>query len=423
MTALSGLFYGIQKMANTDIKWFSFDNLNAPQLSNTWGCMIDLLDACLVTGFGAQAVVNIVISDGVGIATFNNSHSIKQFQVVEFSGASEPALNSEFKVLGLTANTIEFLIDLPDQTVTGAISCKLAPLGWTKAFSGTQKAVYQAKDTVSNPYYLRVDNSRDPVYTDTYAKFAKVGILESCAGIDDISGNQAPFDPALPTKNWIGTGSGSGAVVGWFKWQYAVNENSATQGNYYESEGAANGNRTWILVGTKDSFYLINKATVNTILEIPYGFGVIQHNEVAKPFLFAVNRYASANSSVISATSLGDPSKVGVAAMYDYVGSKVNDKFSKALSGFGNIISGSAGNVVKTDPVRGYVLTNLYLVDPDNFILDAFPLVRFCVNNATTAANFDLFFDGEKIYIASRFRTGAGGQIGTLFFKIYDGAE
>src|SRR5690606_42102502 len=52
-------FLWVKKMVNTEIKWFSFDNTNAPQFTNTWGCLIDVLDACLVTGFGSQIVSSI----------------------------------------------------------------------------------------------------------------------------------------------------------------------------------------------------------------------------------------------------------------------------------------------------------------------------------------------------------------------------
>lgn len=407
-------------MASTDIKWFSFDNLNAPQLSNTWGCMIDVLDACLVTGFGSQAVASIIISNGVGIASFNSAHNIKQFQVVEFSGADKPELNKEFKILGLTMNTIEFLIDLPDQTIVGTISCKLAPLGWTKKFSGTQKAVYQAKDIFANPYYFRVDNSRDAVYNNDYAKFAKVGVLESCSGIDDIGGSQIPFDSENLAKNWVGTGSGSDAVSGWFKWQYAVHDTSANSGGYFESEGASDGNRAWVLIGTKDGFYLINRATISTVLEIPYSFGVIQHNGKPKPYLIATNRYAAAGQPVISATPLGDPSRVEVASMYDYAGAKVNTQFSKLITGFGDIKSGIATNVIKADPVDGLILTPFYLVDPSGYIIDRLPLVKCCVNNAASTANYSIFSEPKRAFIGCRFRTIAGGVLGLLMLAIYD---
>src|SRR5690606_21341309 len=145
------------KMANTDIKWFSFDNTNAPQFTDTWCCMVDVLDACLVTGFGSQDISSLVDENGIGIASFGSAHKFKQFQVIEISGASDSKVNSEFKIIGLSANTIEFAVDATDQTAVGTISCKVAPLGWTKVFSGENKAVYRAKDTEANPFYLRVD--------------------------------------------------------------------------------------------------------------------------------------------------------------------------------------------------------------------------------------------------------------------------
>ena len=37
-------------VASTDIKFYVHTNTNAPQLINNFGCMIDVLDACLVNG-------------------------------------------------------------------------------------------------------------------------------------------------------------------------------------------------------------------------------------------------------------------------------------------------------------------------------------------------------------------------------------
>ncbi|WP_227549092.1 hypothetical protein [Acinetobacter bereziniae] len=260
-------------MSNTDIKWFSFGNTNAPQLSNSWGCMIDVLDACLVTGMGSQLVSTLVVKDGVATATFGTSHNLQQFQVVEISDADQQIFNGEHKVLGVTSNTIEFVVNSPDTIATGTISCKLASLGWTKAFSGTQKAVYSAKDRTANPYFLRVDNSLDPVYNTNYAKYAKVGILDSCTGIDDLTGNQAPFDPTKPSRNWTGEGNSNG----WFKWRYAAIADVAYSTYASEYQLPQNGNRPWVLIGTKDSFYLINGLTIGQTFEAPYCFGVIQH--------------------------------------------------------------------------------------------------------------------------------------------------
>ena len=417
MTALCGLFYGIQKMANTDIKWFSFDNLNAPQLSNTWGCLVDLLDACLVNGFGAQTVASIVISDGVGIATFNNSHSIKQFQVVEFSGANEPALNSEFKVLGLTANTIEFLIDLPDQTATGTISCKLAPLGWTKVFSGTQKAVYQAKDIVSNPYFLRVDNSRDPVYTDTYAKFAKVGLLESCAGIDDVSGNQVPFDTTNPTKNWVGTGSGTSAISGWFKWKYA----SATVSGSFRPETTApgNSNREWLIVGNASGFYILT--TVETEVgyswaKVVMGVGICRKRDIATPFLLAYNQGSSANTAQYFQNPLLLSGYANFAFIRNVKGVLANNNIFGTLFGAMSTYSGYAGTV-QQDSNDGDVFTDILIKDPSNFLAGVADLAKYVLHDSSTDADFRFVINNGRAYLycrtATNVTTGASTMLKT----------
>lgn len=404
-------------MSNTDIKWFSSSNTNAPQLSNSWGCMIDVLDACLITGMGSQLVSTLVAKDGVATATFGTSHNFKQFQVIEISDAEQQIFNGEHKVLGVTSNTIEFVVNSPDLIATGTISCKLASLGWTKPFSGTQKAIYSAKDRIANPFFLRVDNSLDPAYNTNYAKFAKVGILDSCTGINDLTGNQAPFDPSKPTRNWVG----EGAFNGWYKWRYASSDQAPTTQYAYESTSPTNGYRPWVLIGTKDSFYIINSSTINAVLESPYGFGVVQHKGLAKPFLSAVNHIGGSSDYIITGTSLSNTGRVEVAAMTGYTGAMVNTRYSRFISGFGSVISGAASNLIKSDPTEGYILSPLYFADPDGYIMDALPLVQACVNDATATANYTIFSEPNKAYIGCRFRSDTNNVLGMLFFTIYDG--
>ncbi len=409
-------------MANTDIKWFSFDNINAPQLANTWGCMIDVLDACLVTGYGSQPVSSITITNGVGVVVFGGAHKIKQFQVVEISGAPIESINGEFKVLGLTHTTIEFLIDLPDQTITGAISCKIASLGWSKVFTGAEKAVYQAKDVVKNPYFLRVDSGRDPVYNNNYAKFAKVGIFETCSGIDDFSGNQAPYDISNPSKNWVGTGAGESAVAGWYKWQYAISDWAPYNNAYGEVNDVSNGDRVWTIIGTKDSFYLINSATTGGTLCIPYAFGVYNHNNNEMPFLVAVNRYSAANGQLRATTTLSNTNLSEIAGLYDAADLPANTKFSKLVTGLGVVSSGIATNNVKLDAVSGFTLAPYYVMDSENYILGALPLIQCCINDATSVENQSLIQDESgNVYLACSYRVAQAGVLGTLFFKVYQG--
>ena len=289
------------------VKWFSFDNANAPQLTNAWGCLIDVLDACLITGFGSQNISSLVVSNGVAKATFGTSHNFKQFQVVEVSGVTQTVLNGEFKIIGLTPTTIEFLVSSPDLTATGTISAKLAPLGWSKSFSGTQKAIYRAKDISSNPYFLRVDNSLDPVYNTNYAKFAKVGILETCTGIDDLSGNQVPQDKASPNKNWVGTGSAANAYVGWSKWIYAYKPKFGNAEYGAFSDPPDNGARDWILIGNEQSFFLLNAFDLRsgkTNYRTPVGFFILDNGIVKRPVLAASTQYTYAADNFLPYSGL-----------------------------------------------------------------------------------------------------------------------
>lgn len=408
------------------VQWFTSDNLNAPTLSNTWGCMIDVLDACLVNGFGTQIVSSLVIQDGVGIAKFANPHKINQFQWIEILGTNINVLNTEFKVLGVTSNTFEFLVDLPDQTVTGSITCKLASAGWSKRFFGTNKAVYQAKDLIANPYFLRVDNSLDPVYNTTYAKFAKVGILESCTSIDDISGNQAPFDSTNSTKNWIGTGSGASAINGWAKWYHATIINADVGSSWSESNVATNGNRDWVLVATKDSFFILPSVAPNNSTNAyrhcstAYGFGIFEGCDI--PFLSAQIQYASANTSRSYSgtdTTFCSSNFNGLILLKDVSGAYQPDTFTRinftlansdGFTGYSNVFSKKTGENIYHCP--------FLCIDKNNYLIGEPPLLR-CVMNSTASSEpaYALFTEDNRAYLKRRF-VGSSLRYGSILIDL-----
>lgn len=407
------------------VKWFSSKNTNAPQLSNNWGCMIDVLDACLITGFGSQLVSSLVINDGVAIANFGSNHNIEQFQWIEISGSNIAELNAKFKVLGVTSNTLEFLVDLSDQTVSGTISCKLASAGWSKTFNGLHKAVYQAKDLVANPYFLRVDNSLDPVYTTTYAKFAKVGILESCTGVDDISGNQAPLDSTAPTKNWIGTGSGTSAINGWAKWYHATAINSNAGQTWGESSAAVNGDRDWVLVATEDSFFILPSIAPNTSTDnnrhcsTAYGFGVFEGQDI--PFLSAQIQYASASTSRAYSgtnTTFSTSSFNGLILLKDAIGAYQQDTFTQVnftLSRDG--FTGYSDTFLRKNGEDIYHCPFL-CVDKNNYLIGEPPFLR-CVMNSTpsTEPAYALLTEDNRAYLKRRF-IGSSLRYGSILIDL-----
>lgn len=402
-------------MANTDIKWYSSEDLNAPSLPADWNVLTDVLDACLINGYSSQSFSRVNISDGVAIATFNTNHSFKQFQVIEITGSENTTLNKEFKILGVSATTVEFLIDLPDAVYTGVMSARLAPLGWSKPFSDAGRGIYRAKNIEKNPFYLRVDGTKDPSYTTSHAKFAKVGILESCAGMNDLSGNQTPFNASDPNRNWVM----SGGYSGWAKWKYAIGESASL-----DLAAQTVGNRKWFLVGNDHCFYLVIQASVGTSFEIPYGFGAVQTNGSPRPYLLSNLFYDQPGNNITATSALANPTLSLVSGMYDYTNTLINTSVFRLVTGFGNTLSGASTNTTKADPVTGYYLTPFYLLDPGNYILGSLPLVDCCINNALTELNGSVYSEDQVAYLLRRFsvKYNSSTTTGMLFFKIYEGS-
>ena len=266
-------------VASTDIKFYVHTNTNAPQLTNNFGCMIDVLDACLVNGFGSQTVSTLTAIGTTVTATFGAAHNLMQYQVIKIAGVNQAEFNGEHRILTVpNANTITFQLAAAPSvtTATGTIVCSLPPLGWLKPFSTTGKAAYRSSNTLlaSRPY-LRVVDALDPAYTATYAKYAKVGIVEDMTDIDTMLGVQAPYDSAKPDKNWVATGSGASVINGWARWYYA---RTNTLGSQNDTSTITTGNRNWLLVGNKDYFYILPCFTPDTGGDVtkaasPYGFG------------------------------------------------------------------------------------------------------------------------------------------------------
>lgn len=302
-------------VASTDIKFYVHTNTNAPQLTNNFGCMIDVLDACLVNGYGGQTVSTLTASGTTVTATFGSAHNLMQYQVIEIEGATQTEYNGEHRILTVpNANTITFeLAAAPSvTTATGTITSSLPSLGWEKPFNSTHssgvggKAAYRSTNLLlpSRPF-LRVVDELDPAWTSTYAKYAKVGIVEDMTDIDTMLGVQAPYDAALPNKNWVGTGSETTAYNGWAKWFYA--SYGDTNGTINKNYTVPNGDRKWVIVGSGDSFYILNNYLIgSTNSLIPYGFGILNdylNLDGAPFFLAATDDYSTAGAITYASLS------------------------------------------------------------------------------------------------------------------------
>lgn len=388
-------------VASTDIKFYVHTNNNAPQLQNAYGSMINVLDACLINGIQIGVVNSLTASGNTVTATFGAAHNLMQYQVIKITGAAQAEFNGEHRILTVpNSNEVTFeLAAAPSvSTATGAISASLPPLGWEKPFSssnpsGGGKAAYRSLNLLlpSRPF-LRVVDELDSAYTANYAKYAKVGIVEDMTDIDTMLGVQAPFDPANPNKNWVGTGSGASAINGWAKWYYARTEYEHEQ--YYgvsDSSPTPNGNRSYLLIGSADAFYILPSVVAGYQDSVScYGFGAFKsylQDDSGANFLNASFSYVSAqnltnrictygtiacyennasNSTVLQRGVGGVPALWAEGRSESFLTRSYSNYY---VSGYGNI-SGSPSSL-------GQVFLLPIKIHGPSILMGEFPLVKF----------------------------------------------
>lgn len=293
-------------VASTDIKFYVHTNSNAPQLRNAFGSMIGVLDACLINGISLGLVSTIIAVGTTVTAMFSTPHNLMQYQVLKITGANQAEYNGEHRILTVpNATSVTFqLANTPSVTAaTGVITASLPPLGWEKPFSsvneaGGGKAAYRSKNLLlpSRPF-LRVVDELDPAYTATYAKYAKVGIVEGMTDIDTMLGVQAPYDNTAVNKNWVGSGTGASAINGWAKWYYA---GGSPLSNIADSIAVTVGDRSWVLIGCGDWFYLLPATLAGADIALIYGFGAFNsllNHDASANFLGCTYNYMAANSA------------------------------------------------------------------------------------------------------------------------------
>lgn len=295
------------------VKFFTSKNNNAPQLLNVQGSMLSLLDACLVSGIQVGTVGSLTASGTTATATFGVVHNLMKHQVIRISGANQAEFNGDFKIKQIVnTNTITFELNAlaTVANATGTINCMLTPLGFEKPFSSTTalgggRAAFRSKDeSLPNRPFLRVVDERISSYSNNYAKYAKVGIVENMTDIDTMTGVQAPYIASAPTRNWTPTGSGVNIKNGWAKWYYCSLGEYYTDSTSLADYSIAAGD--WLVVGTDAGFYIMN--SMNNNLDDPeeerklaycYGFGAfesIAEDDPFNHFLLATNYWETAQN-------------------------------------------------------------------------------------------------------------------------------
>lgn len=434
------------------VKFFTSKNNNAPQLLNVNGSMLALLDACLVSGIQVGAVASLTASGTTATATFGMVHNLMKHQVIRISGVNQAEFNGDFKIKQIVdANTITFKLNTSATvtSATGTINCMLAPLGFEKPFSSTTalgggRAAFRSKDeSLPNRPFLRVVDERISSYSNNYAKYAKVGIVENMTGIDTMTGVQAPYIASAPTRNWNPTGSGLNIKNGWAKWYYcSVGEYSVDSTDLADFSITA-GN--WLVVGTDTGFYIMNSVNNDMgILESEkklaycYGFGAfepIADDDLFIHYLLATNIWeaaqnigyrASYNTNGISVGSedynFSSPSRsvflqrgYKKSAYAQATGRKVAFESSLIVSGGASYYSVSSdimGGVILQSPLIMEILNSSQFL-PRGFL----PLIK-TIPHKTLYTDLQLVEQSGRVFIAKEIFGDTSTPLGMVMFDL-----
>ena len=199
---------------DTSVKHFYSSMQGGPVLAGLAGSLIALLDACLVTGWGLKAVDSASINAGVCRFNFASGKSAAEVDtVILVSGVTPAGLNGEQKVTAISSTWVEFNTTLPDGAVTGAVSFKMAPAGWTKPFAGTNLAVYQSPNAQSTKMFVRVD--------DTGTTSCRLRGYETMTDVNSGAG-LFPLDSQIAGGGWMSKSASANSTP--VKWRIVAND-------------------------------------------------------------------------------------------------------------------------------------------------------------------------------------------------------
>lgn len=316
--------------------WYDHSEAGAPVLNNAAGTLLEVLRACLVNGFGAKTVTSISVAAGVATATAAAHGFTDKFgKLLLIAGASEPLLNGHKQPLTVSTNSFTFAAPgVADGTYTGTISARRAPLGWTEAYSGTNKAIFARSALKATAAMLRVlDTAATPASTTA----ARVFAVETATDVDTFTG-QTPTNTQL------------------------------AGGQYWQKGNGTTTAKRWHVVGTDRGFFLFVEGVLAQVTFVPHFFGdlislrgvdaycaAIHGNGFDQPSIYSVNGglfYTPSNNATMSnAAAIVRPSS--------QIGSSV---YVTIRSGLGNQVPGDSAYPQAANGGNDIVIQNQVLV-------------------------------------------------------------
>lgn len=282
------------RLLDTNVRYFD-NTVTTSQLNNSWGCLVDVLDEVLLRGSNEQSILSILTIEDpedsnywISTIYLNPNHKFeKEIHVIEIKGVGDPVFDTVFRVQSVAENYITIAFDKlktevkpSDFSTVFNATVKIAPLGYLKTVSETNKAIYKTKN---NSFYLRVDNSCPTGYDPSWIKFARVSIYNAIDNLDDyyprIGRLKAPYYTDEPLRAETSKGSGTSGSYGESKWYYG-GSSSNSEGIEAINTNIKTGNYPFEIIGDKDTFYLFiaNKMYYIEEERVAYCFGKYINN-------------------------------------------------------------------------------------------------------------------------------------------------
>ncbi|NKA96609.1 hypothetical protein GO283_05168 [Ralstonia solanacearum] len=230
------------------------------------------------------------------------------------AGANEAAYNGEHRIRNVTTNTFQFDVAAEAaERATGAITAKIAPLGWEMPFSGEDRAAYRSRDVTSNRLFLRIDET--PLAGDgNYGRGPRTVLAQMWEVLNDVD-----------------NGKGKAETM----WRKAQNDNATT--------------RPWVLVGDSKRFWLmVNWSESYPNRYAPYFFGDYPSFKAGDAYDTMIAGYydlninwAEPSSNLVTDNVYSVGSGVGntgiwLARGYSQLGGRINAQWVSAPAGGGS---------------------------------------------------------------------------------------
>ena len=165
-------------MAAYTVKNFNSTMIGAPSLSGTPNTLIEVLKACLITGFNQKQVVSANISSGVCTLEIADNNQFQPNTVILINGAEIEGLNGEHWLDEVNNNKLIFKVTRSDiSNIPGNIVVKYAPVGeWTMPYTATSMAAFKSTHPHAADAHIVID--------DTAARHAVARIYKGMTAID-----------------------------------------------------------------------------------------------------------------------------------------------------------------------------------------------------------------------------------------------